>query len=209
MSQPAIELDNSFMVKLKQIVVAIPNSELIMKGRYKEVFETKTFEEFLLKMVAAAREFMASPDIDNETKFNLFFSYHYYVDLLCESIADKFVTFTKILNTKILTNKTHRSISVNQRSMLSQLAPQTMPLPSSTPKEEVDQLCSPPENLELSHDSANPHSSLLEKIASANEQQLNEIFDIVNSQNSEWCVDVDISTLSDDAIERISALFSN
>lgn len=83
-------LKSDFMTKLKQIIVAIPNNEMMMKGRYKEVFETKSFEEFLLKMVSAAREFMSSPKIDNETKFNLFFSYHYYVDLLCESMADKF-----------------------------------------------------------------------------------------------------------------------
>ena len=83
-----------------------------------------------------------------------------------------------------------------------------MQLPSSTPKEEIDQMCLSTENVELSHDSSNPYSSLLEKISTANEQQLNEIFEIVNSQNSEWCVDVDISTLPDDAFEKISALFS-
>ena len=89
-------LKSDFMTKLKQIIVAIPNSELIMKGKYKEVFETQCFEEFLLKMVAAAREFMASTAIDKETKFNLFFSYHYYVDLLCESMADKSISFSQM-----------------------------------------------------------------------------------------------------------------
>ncbi|EDR24348.1 hypothetical protein EDI_070900 [Entamoeba dispar SAW760] len=182
-------LKSDFMTKLKQIIVAIPNSEFIMKGRYKEVFETQSFEEFLLKMVAAAREFMGSTTIDNETKFNLFFSYHYYVDLLCESMADK-------------------SVSFNQMNLLAQMKE---PLPSTnSPRSENEPpglpVVSQNDNADQTPDIVPNHSLLLEKLSLATEQQLEKILEIVAPQNTDWCVGMDLSTMSVDVIEQISSI---
>ncbi|BFU20129.1 hypothetical protein EHI8A_006950 [Entamoeba histolytica HM-1:IMSS-B] len=182
-------LKSDFMTKLKQIIVAIPNSELIMKGRYKEVFETQSFEEFLLKMVSAAREFMGSTTIDNETKFNLFFSYHYYVDLLCESMADK-------------------SVSFNQMNLLAQMKE---PLPSTnSPRSENEPpglpVASQNDNIDQTPDIVPNHSLLLEKLSSATEQQLEKILEIVAPQNTDWCIGMDLSTMSVDVIEQISSI---
>ncbi|EKE37827.1 hypothetical protein ENUP19_0054G0098 [Entamoeba nuttalli] len=182
-------LKSDFMTKLKQIIVAIPNSELIMKGRYKEVFETQSFEEFLLKMVSAAREFMGSTTIDNETKFNLFFSYHYYVDLLCESMADK-------------------SVSFNQMNLLAQMKE---PLPSTnSPRSENEPpglpVVSQNDNIDQTPDIVPNHSLLLEKLSLATEQQLEKILEIVAPQNTDWCIGMDLSTMSVDVIEQISSI---
>ena len=86
---PPLNVD--FLTKLKQIIIAIPNSEILLKGRYDEILKTQSFEELLLKLVSATKCFIDSNQVDNETKFNVFFSYHYYVDLLCESMTDAFV----------------------------------------------------------------------------------------------------------------------
>ncbi|ELP93052.1 hypothetical protein EIN_052670 [Entamoeba invadens IP1] len=186
-------LKSDFMTKLKQIIVAIPNSELIMKGRYKEVFETQSFEEFLLKMVAAAREFMGSTSIDSETKFNLFFSYHYYVDLLCESMADK-------------------SVSFSQMNLLAQVK---TPLPTISPKSDNDsqqlQLTAPQQEvMETPTEATTPsHAVLIELLTSASEEQLEKVLQIVSPQNSDWCIGMDIASMSADVLEQVSAVLTS
>ncbi|KAL7715690.1 Uncharacterized protein QTN25_006784 [Entamoeba marina] len=181
------QLKSDFMTKLKQIIVAIPNSELLMMGRYKELFETQTFEEFLFKMVTAAREFMGSKSIDNETKFNLFFSYHYYVDLLCESMADK-------------------AFSFNQMSLLSKVTHPTIQSCSS-PRNETDMNVSlSSENIDTTPESTISSSTLLEKLSMAHEEQLAKVLEIISPQTDEWCVGGDLSTMSEDILEQLSAV---
>ena len=47
------------------------------------------------------------------------------------------------------------------------------------------------------------HSLLMNKLLTATEDQLERVLEIVSPQNGDWCVGLDISTLSIDILEQL------
>ncbi|ELP88228.1 hypothetical protein EIN_225510 [Entamoeba invadens IP1] len=179
-------LRTDLLTKFKQMIIALPNTAIVLGDKFDDIFSTTSLEVFLTKLKVVFADFVNDKTVEEAKRKEIISSFEFYSDRLLD-----LYTLSYEGNEEEMKNYSHLALG---RLPKKEELMKSMDSTKSEGNGGKETLPSLP-------------SLLLKKISEADSTTLKKVVDAVSPNNSSWNCQIFLDDLSGEAMDKLVELF--
>ena len=194
-------LRTDLLTKFKQMIIALPNTTMVLGDKFDEIFATTSLDQFLTNLRAVFMEFSHDTSIEESKRKEIFDSFQFYTHRLLD-----LYTLSYEGNEEEMKNYNNLGLSYFQKPKSGEESPNllsnvmtmnTNPLNNYTGQSnDMDGESKPTLN-----------QLLLKKITESNSHMLKRVVEIVAPDNTFWSTQIFVEDFSPEVVNALIELF--
>ena len=195
-------LRTDLLTKFKQMIIALPNTTMVLGDNFDDIFATTSLEEFLAKLRTVFVEFSRDTTIDESLRKEVFDSFQFYTHRLLD-------LYTLSYEGNEEEMKNYNTIGLSYFQKINESNQNTPHLLNNVMSNNPNQTNTfTPRQLDINEEvKPSLHQLLLRKISEASSSILKRVVEIVAPENTFWNTQIFVEELNEDAIKALIQLF--